>query len=393
MTISQGSNTFNGLKLSRMTQDRIRSANYYLTDFLTEALGSHRDFELTLRVSKKNLDSIRTNEAAYRDLMGTSFLVVTPTLTEVNDWKSLTDHTTSTLAIDKLRKDTPRLNGQDQIRLFYNNRQYLWMLVELLHTSVLAAPLLGISQELADYLRKVPQHVLDLGIAQVEFPIFRWRISSKLFWTEYQSDRVSPEALAHYFLASTPVRADRLEHKHSWSNLRLHRYQSKVYSEMLIRQHCRASTVGSLLAISPATSRRLYMEIHGVSSPSGKVPSSLNWYFEAPTYRQQATMMVSLYRMALATGANVPAAFIAAFDVMQSLFGSDLKLTADRACHICRAMASSAEVELAPCRICSTPYLIANTGPRIELSHNFACPSCSASLSHQTVAKRKRRDK
>ena len=64
-----------------------------------------------LILSKKNLDSIRTNEAAYRDLMGTSFLVVTPTLTEVNDWKSLTDHTTSTLAIDKLRKDTPRLNG------------------------------------------------------------------------------------------------------------------------------------------------------------------------------------------------------------------------------------------------------------------------------------------
>ncbi|MCM2248733.1 hypothetical protein, partial [Klebsiella pneumoniae] len=86
---------------------------------------------------------------------------------------------------------------------------------------ILAAPLLGISKELAVYLRSLPQHVLDLAISRVDFPMFRWRLDSKRFWIDFETARVSPDAIGHHFLATVPMRADRIEAKQSWSNLRL----------------------------------------------------------------------------------------------------------------------------------------------------------------------------
>ncbi len=99
--------------------------------------------------------------------------------------------------------------------------------------------------------------------------------------------------------------------------------------------------------------------------------------------------MVSLYRIALAFGANVPEAFIAAYDLFDKFFGTS-RISADRACHICRTMSTDAQLELAPCRMCRTPYLIANTAPRIELSHAFSCPGCSGALGGGNGSARRR---
>ncbi|RWA55697.1 hypothetical protein AU476_06190 [Cupriavidus sp. UYMSc13B] len=218
---------FERLQLTRMTCDRIRSANYHLTDHLAELLGVHPELEQILHIGKASVDKFRKAEATQRDLMGTPFLVVVPTLSDVQDWRCLIENTTTTLAVDALRSQLPAWSSDDRLRLFYNNRHYIWLMVELLHVSVLAAPLLGINKELAEFLRSLPQHVLDMAIARVDFPIFRWRLDSKLFWIDFDSKRLGPDSNGHHFLASTPLRADRMDSKHSWTNLRLEPMQKK----------------------------------------------------------------------------------------------------------------------------------------------------------------------
>ncbi|MFC4524757.1 FlhC family transcriptional regulator [Cupriavidus pinatubonensis] len=382
---------FERLRLTRMTCDRIRSANYHLTDHLAELLGAHPELEQMLHIGKGAVEKVRKAEATQRDLMGTPFLVVVPTLSEVQDWRCLSENTTTTLAIDNLRSQLPGWTNDDKLRLFYNNRHYIWLMVELLHVSILAAPLLGITKELAEYLRSLPQHVLDMAIARVDFPIFRWRLHSKTFWIDFDSNRLGSDSNGHHLLTSTPLRADHMATRNSWTNLRLEPFQKKVYSEMMVRSHCRASTITSLLGITSTRTRKLFQQIHGKSSPSGQLPRSTAWYFEHPTHRLQATMIVSLYRIALAFGANVPEAFIAAYDLFDIFFGTASKLSADRACHICRTMSTDAQLALAPCRVCRAPYLIANAAPRIELSHAFSCPGCSGLLGGANGAARRRK--
>lgn len=381
---------FERLQLTRMTCDRIRSANYHLTDHLAEALGAHPQLADVLHIDRAHIDKMRKAVATQRDLMGTPFLVVVPTLLDVHDWKCLTEGTTTTVAVDKLRDKLPAWSNDDKLRLFYNNRHYIWLMVELLHVSILAAPLLGISKELANYLRSLPQHVLDLAISKVDFPMFRWRLDSKRFWLDFETARVSPDVIGHHFLTTVPMRADRIEAKQSWSNLRLDPLKKKVYSEMMIRQYCRASTVTSLLGINSTKTRPLFQAIHGSSSPTGQLPTSTAWYFEQALHRMQATMMVTLYRIGLAFGANVPEAFIAAYDLFDKFFGPDSRISADRACHICRSMSTDAQLDLAPCRSCRTPYLIANTAPKIELSNNFSCPGCTGALGNVQLGRRRK---
>ncbi|EKZ95800.1 transcriptional activator FlhC [Cupriavidus metallidurans] len=382
---------FERLLLSRMTRDRIRSANYHLTDHLAEILSHHPELEATLQIGHDNVERVRQAEVTQRELMGTPFLVVTPTLTDVQDWRCLAENTTTTLAIDELRSNMPAWDTDDKLRLFYNNRHYIWLLAELLHVSILAAPLLGLSRDLAEYLRSLPQHVLDRAIARIDFPIFKWRLPSKPFWIDFDTDRIMPDTLAHHFIATTPMRADKLSGKHSWTRLTLEPVAKRVYSDLMIRQKFRASIVASLLGMSGTYTRNQFQQIHGESSPSGQLPSSTAWYFEHATHRLQATAMVSFYRMAQAFGANVPEALIAAYDLFEKIFGTISKISADRACHICRIISTEATLELAPCRVCRTPYLIANTAPRIELSHNFSCPNCSGALGGPHADSRKRR--
>ncbi|SDD57583.1 transcriptional activator (FlhC) [Cupriavidus sp. YR651] len=381
---------FERLQLTRMTCDRIRSANYHLTDHLAESLGAHPQLEAILHIDREKVEMVRKAEATQRDLKGTPFLVVVPTLQDVQDWKCLTEGTTTTLAVDALRAQLPAWNNDDKLRMFYNNRHYIWLIVELLHVSILAAPLLGISKELAVYLRSLPQHVLDLAISKVDFPMFRWRLDSKRFWLDFETRRVTPDVIGHHFLATNLIRADRIEAKQSWSNLRLEPLRKKVYSELMIRQYCRASTVTSLLGINSTKTRQLFQEIHGESSPTGQLPTSTMWYFDQPLHRMQATMMVTLYRMALTFGANVPEAFVAAYDLFDKFFGPSSRISSDRACHICRTMSTDADLDLAPCRSCRTPYLIANTAPKIELSHSFSCPGCTGSLGNHQLGRRRK---
>jgi len=372
---------FEKLGLSRKSAERVRSTNYHLTDYMGEALLRHPSFAETFGVKKEEVDRLRDNPEYFRKLMAGPFMVVIPTLTEIADWQCLIRGSTTTLAVDKVKRQMPILESLDKAMLYYNNRAYIWLMAELLNASILAAPLLGMSQELATYLRDLPQHELDLAVSRITFPLFRWRLQDQVFFMEYSTNRMSSELLAHYFMRFPHLRAARPEKRQEWTYLRLDRLHTDVYCSLLTIMGCRASSVSSLLNIPAAKARKTYMEIHGQSSPCGQMPSSVGWFFEKTPARVQATLFLWLYRLCLNQDANVPEALIAAYNILEKAFSSDLRLAPDRACYLARATAEETEVSIAPCRSCGTDYLIANAGPKIELSGSFCCPSCNGTLS------------
>ena len=71
--------------------------------------------------------------------------------------------------------------------IYYYNCTYVSLLKDVLHMSVVAAPLLGISFELAEYLMDLPIGRLEAAIGAITFPLFRWRFAEQLFWTEYSA--------------------------------------------------------------------------------------------------------------------------------------------------------------------------------------------------------------
>ncbi|KAI3611789.1 hypothetical protein D8I24_0047 (plasmid) [Cupriavidus necator H850] len=381
---------FDKLGLARLSAERIRSTNYHLTDYMEEALIRHAAFAQTFGIRKEEIEALRRNEPAFRKVMGMPFMTVVPTIGAVADWKSLVSGRTTTIAVDKIKHQTPVLDSVDKILLYHNNRAYVWLMVELLHASILAAPLLGISLELAQYLRELPQHHLDLAVSRIQFPIFRWRIAEPVFFIEHGSDRTSYDLLGHYFMQFSQARAEKTEAKQDWTRLRLERLQSDVYCRMLTAMGCRASSVASLLSINPAKARKIYLEHHGASSTCGQMPSSVAWHFESSTARVQSTLFLWLYRICVSEGANVPEALIAAYNVTQQTFDVDLRLTADRASYLARTMAEESELSLAACRNCGTDYLIANSAPRIELSRSYSCPACFGTLSSAPWRRRNR---
>ncbi|TPQ30673.1 FlhC family transcriptional regulator [Cupriavidus pinatubonensis] len=381
---------FDKLGLSKLSAERVRSTNYHLTDYMEEALIRHATLAQTFGIRKEEIAALRKNEAGFRKLMGTPFMAVVPTITAAEDWKALVAGRTTTLAVDKVQVQMPILDSVDKILLYHNNRAYVWLMVELLHASMLAAPLLGISLELAHYLRGLPQHQLDLAVNRIQFPLFRWRISDPFFFIEHSADRVSYDLLGHYFMRFSQLRVEKPEGKQGWTHLRLDRLQTDVYCMMLTAMGCRASSVASLLSINSAKARKIYIEHHGESSPCGQMPSSVAWHFESSNARIQSTVFLWLYRICISQDAKVPEALIAAYNVTAQAFASDLRLTADRASYLARTMAEESEVSLAACRCCGTDYLIANSGSRIELSRSYACPVCSGTLSAAPWRRRRR---
>lgn len=377
------------LVLSPFSRDRIRSANYYLLDYVAEALRIRPEMSDAFGISRDDVAMVRAQEKAYRVLMGTPFLVVAPSLTEIADWQALIHRSTTTVAVDNLARVTPQLTPNERHLIYLNNRTYIWLLVEILNTCALAAPVLGISTDLAAYLATIPQHTLDLAISDLGFPIFRWRVAHPSFLLEYGAHRVGIESVAHFFMQSSPIRLGNLQAKESRHDRGL-RNLIDTYAAQLIGFRCRAASVVALLGITSHRARAMYQEIHGVSSPCGQAPSSLGWHLRPAAVRVQSTVFLWLYKAALAGGSNVPEALISAYDFTQTLFGQSLKLEADRAYHLVRVSGGAAGIATAPCRACGTHYLIANNGKKVEFSGAFACPSCGGLLGTQSVRRRGR---
>lgn len=370
--------------------EKIQRTNYSLTDFMQIALAEHAALEVVLGVSMPEMMTFRKHASPMAALMNMPLVALAPVLDDPRDWKTIIEGPTHSAKVDQLSFSMPlvdRVTGND---IFHYNKDYVQLLKDVMHMSLLAVPLLGISFELAAYLNSVPIGQLETAIAKIKFPLFRWRFSDKSFWQEYSADFLTEESVAHYLMQTSPVRSGDLPYQAVWTSLRIDRVTKEVYARAMMKQGCRSSTATNLFDIHQTKTRLIYKEYHGVKSPSGNNASSLTWYVDQPVRRLQATMYTWLYRSALQSGGNIPEALIASNDLMAKMFGKNLLISADRGNHLTRRMARDSLLRTAPCRSCGTHYILSNGEEKIELEHKFTCPGCQLHLTKKfQAAKRK----
>lgn len=121
--------------------------------------------------------------------------------------------------MERLQASLPAdLSIVERLALEHTNRSYITALYDMLNMSVLAAPLVGISNELAAYLRSVPQHEMDVAISERPVPLFHWRFADEMFWLETHAGRLTRELIAHFLMESSPMRTDKLPHSSRGEN-------------------------------------------------------------------------------------------------------------------------------------------------------------------------------
>jgi hypothetical protein len=379
-----------GLHLPQWLVEKNQRTNYALCDFMHLTLMRHRATKDVFGVSKQDMDNLKQNDTAMGTLMNMPFLAVSPALSDVQDWRVFVDGTPSTLAVTNIQRAMPTVDDLVERDIYHYNRTYVQILKDVLHMSVLAAPLLGISLELAGYLRELTIDRLEIGVQGMKFPLFRWRFKDPLFWHEYSAGMLSAEVVAHYIMQTSPIKAGPLPHKQSWSSLRLDREDNERFANAMMLQGCRASTAADLFKLNQTKARMKYKEMHGVSSSMGNRPHSLTFYVAHPVQRLQASAYAWLYRSALASGANIPEALIATNDLMSKFFGSKLLIVPDRGWHLTRTMAMDARLRMEPCKTCGTHYVLANHDAKIELGMHFACAGCLRQLAQRSSSSKRK---
>jgi hypothetical protein len=360
--------------------EKIQRTNYALTDFMQIALADHEAIESVLGVSMPQMMMFRKHASPMAALMNMPFVALAPVLDDTRDWRTIIEGPTRSTKVNELTAAMPPVDRVTSRDIFHYNKDYVQLLKDVLHMSLLAVPLLGISFELAAYLKSVPIGQLETAISSLKFPLFRWRFNDKNFWQEYSSNWLTEESVAHYIMQTSPVRAGDLPYQAVWTSLRIDRLLKEFYARSMMQQGCRASTATNLFDLNQGRARIIYKEFHGVKSPSGNNASSLTWYVDQGVRRLQATMYTWLYRSALSSGGNIPEALIASNDLMANMFGKNLVISADRGNHLTRRMARDSLLRMAPCRSCGTHYILSNGEGKIELEQNFTCPGCSSLL-------------
>ncbi|MGF6267351.1 hypothetical protein OKW49_008345 [Paraburkholderia youngii] len=369
----------------------IQVTNFNLVDHLKLMLRHDSGFSEVLNISREEIDQLKLNQASLRNLLRTPFLMVEPTLQTVEDWRCFVDQTPTTMAVDILRRKTPPLDHLSLYAVNHQNVAFLNLVTQVLNMSVLCAPLLGITTELANYLRSVPQYKLNLALGGMQgLPLFRWRFNSPTFWYEFAASSLTDEMIAHLIMRTSPARAGELPIRADWSGLRLGRATNEIFAAAMMAHGLRASTASTLFQLNQHQMRTLYQKIHGRSSPCGNVATSLPWFVESPFHRLHATTYMWLYRSAIAMDANAPEALIATNDIYARLFESRL-ISADRGWNLTRSMAADTRLTVAPCRSCTTHYVVSNNDTKIEVHNRFACPACLQQLNAKKP-RRKTRD-
>ncbi|MGV7241271.1 FlhC family transcriptional regulator [Caballeronia sp. M23-90] len=360
--------------------EKIQRTNYALTDFMQIALADHDALKNVLAVTMPEMMEFRKQASPMATLMNMPFVALAPVLDDSRDWKSIIEGPTPSAKVNQLSAEMPLVDRVTARDIFHYNKDYLQLLKDVLHMSLVAVPLLGISFELAAYLKSMPIGQLETAISPIKFPLFRWRFNTKSFWDEYSSNGLTEESVAHYIMQTAPVRAGDLPYQAIWTSLRIDRALKEFYARSMMQQGCRASTATNLFDLNQGKARLIYKEYHGVKSPSGNNASSLTWYVDQGVRRLQATVYTWLYRSALASDGNIPEALIASNDLMAKMFGKNSVISPDRGNHLTRRMARDSLLRMAPCRSCGTHYILSNGEGKIELEQSFACPGCALLL-------------
>lgn len=370
------------LYLQPWIAERLRSINYDLVEHIHQMLLSNPAFSEIYGVDLKSIEHLRHNDNSVRRLLGTPFLMLSPSLPSVEDWRCFVDGKATTIAVDNLRESMPSPRDALTTQAIQNhNRQFLDIVQTVANMNILSAPLLGMTPELVRYLGSLPAYKLRTALERIrDLPLFRWRFRSPAFWFEFTAHDLTADQVAHHIMATTPFRTGELPHSAIWSDLRLGRDTHEMYAAAMMAHGCRASTAASLFRLPQSKTRQMYLTIHGKPSICGNLPNSLQWFVEKPQHRLHSTVFIWLYRAALAMNANSPQALIAAADLYANLFPRQMLLATDRACSLTRRMGADTRLTIAPCRECSTPYIVANNETKIEMHHSFVCPACSGTL-------------
>ncbi|RQN37284.1 FlhC family transcriptional regulator [Paraburkholderia tropica] len=372
------------LYLPRWLRERIRATNYDLVEHMRQVLVSKPAFSAIYGVDPKSIEHLHRNEASLRSLLGTPFLMVSPSLPSVEDWRCFVDNTATTMAVDALRDSMPAARDALTIQsIQHHNRQFLDLIQSVANMNVLAAPLLGMTPELVRYLGSLPAYKLRTALERIrDLPLFCWRFRDDAFWFQFTAHDLNVEQVAHHIMSTTPFRAGDLPHTANWTDLRLGRETHEMYAASLMAHGGRASTAATLFCLPQSKTRQMYQTIHGKRSPCGNLPNSLQWFVDKPQHRLHSTVFIWLFSAALGADANTPQALIAAADLYSNLFAdtSPVLLTVDRACGLTRWMGASTRLSLAPCRECRTHYIVSNNESKIEMRHSFVCPACNGSL-------------
>lgn len=371
------------LHLPRWVAQRILAVNYDLVEHIKQVLISRPSFNAIYGVDVSQIDHLVHNEASLRTLLGAPFLMLSPSLPTVEDWRCFVDDTPTTRTVDELRARMPaQREALTTQAIQHHNRQFLDLVQAVANMSVLSAPLLGMTPDLALYLGGLPGYKLRAALERIgDLPLFRWRFVNPAFWFEFTANELNVDQVAHHIMATTPFRAGELPHTASWTELRLGRETHEMYAAGLMAHGCRASTAATLFGLPQSKTRQMYMTIHGKRSPCGNLPNSIQWSVERPQHRLHSTVFIWLYRAALQMGGNSPQALIAAADLYNQLFpGGRALLATDRGYNLTRAMAADARLSIAPCRTCTTHYIVSNNESKIEMQHSFFCPACSNGL-------------
>lgn len=371
--------------------EQIQVANFNMVDHMKWLLQQDSRFSEVFNVEQKDLDQLQLNQLSLRNLLRAPFLMVEPTLQTVEDWRCFVDDTATTVAVDILRRKTPELDALASYAVGHQNVAFLSLATQILNMSVLAAPMLGITSEVAKYLLNVPSYRLNLALQRMNgLPLFRWRFNSQSFWYEFVGSTLTDEMIAHQIMFTSPERVGELPGDARWGELRLGRAKNEAFAGALLAHGLRASTATALFNLTQNHTRGLYFKIHGKSSPCGNTANSLPWFVETPQHRLHATVYAWLYRSAIAMGALPPEALIATNDVYDRLFNGNRVISADRGWNLIRSMAADTRLTIAPCRTCSTHYVVSNNDAKIEMHNRFSCPSCQQQLGMKRRAARRK---
>ncbi|CAN7804146.1 flagellar transcriptional regulator FlhC [Paraburkholderia hospita] len=371
--------------------DQIHVANFNMVDHMKWLLQQDSRFNEVFNVNLEDLEQLQLNQSSLRSLLRAPFMMVEPTLQSTEDWRCLVDGTATTVAVDILRRKTPDLDALASYAVGHQNVAFLSLATQILNMSVLAAPLLGITTEVAQYLLSVPSYRLHLALQRMNgLPLFRWRFNSQSFWYEFMGSNLSDEMIAHQIMSTSPARVADLPMDARWGDLRLGRTKNEAFAGALLAYGLRASTATALFNLNQNQMRMLYAKIHGKSSPCGNTANSLLWFVESPQHRLHATVYAWLYRSSVAMGALPPEALIATNDIYDRLFGGNRAISADRGWYLIRAMAADTRLTVAPCRTCSTHYVVSNNDAKIEMHNRFTCPACMQQLGMKRRAPRRK---
>lgn len=370
------------IHMPRWVAGRVHSVNYDLVNHIKQELVANPNFAEIYGVEPRAIEHLRHNGGSMRSLLGTPFLMLSPSLPSIEDWRCFIDNTATTVAVDALRRKMPSVRDPlTTLNIQHHNRQFLDLIQLVSNMSVMSAPVLGMTTELAQYLATLPPSKLHRALERIrDLPLFQWRFRSPAFWYEFTASELTAEQIAHHIMSTTPFKAGELPHTATWGDLRLGRDTHEAYAAAMMAHGCRASTAANLFRLPHSKTRQMYQEIHGKRSPCGNLPNSLQWFVDKPLQRLHSTAFVWLYRAALQMGANTPQALIASADLYAILFASNPLLATDRACSLTRWLAASARLAIAPCRNCGTHYIVSNNESKIEMQHSFTCPACAGGL-------------